>query len=220
MKRVNNFMALKSLREDYRSYVSTFQKYRNPRIADWVRTRIETGTLLWQEPLVELNRRFQTGKSISDFISEDHLDKRVRNMFLVNPDNSKSPVIELYRHQSESISKVLEHEANIVVTTGTGSGKSFCFGIPIISECLRMVTKGVKAVLVYPMNALINSQYEAFARILKDSGLKIAKYTGETKNSPEEARELLKKVSDREPYDSELVSRDEIRKTPPDILMT
>ena len=60
MKRVNNFLALKSLREDYRSYVSTFQKYRNPRIEDWVRKRIESGTLLWQEPLVELNRRFQT----------------------------------------------------------------------------------------------------------------------------------------------------------------
>ncbi len=71
------------------------------------------------------------------------------------------------------------------------------------------------------MNALANSQYEDFAQRLHGSGLKIGLYTGDTKNSPEEARAALKTATGREePYDSELLSRDEIQANPPDILMT
>jgi very-short-patch-repair endonuclease len=71
------------------------------------------------------------------------------------------------------------------------------------------------------MNALANSQYEDFAQRLHGTGLKIGLYTGDTKNSPEEARVALKSATGREePYDSELLSRDEIQANPPDILMT
>ena len=75
-----------------------------------------------------------------------------------------------------------------IVATGTGSGKSFCFGIPIVSECLRMRdqgVRGIKAVIVYPMNALANSQYDDFARRLAGSGLKLARYTGDTFTNPD-----------------------------------
>ncbi len=112
------------------------------------------------------------------------------------------------------------------MATGTGSGKSFCFGIPIVSEALRMKRKGikgVKAVIVYPMNALANSQYEDFARRLHGSGLTLGLYTGDTPYSQEEAFsgdnfELM--TGRKEPFDCELVSREQISADPPDILMT
>ncbi len=113
---------------------------------------------------------------------------------------------------------------NTIIATGTGSGKSFCFGIPIVSEALHMRDqgiRGIKAVIVYPMNALGNSQYEDFARRLAGSGLKVALYTGDTKNSPNEALEQYQAVFGRDqPFDSELLSRHEIREQLPDILMT
>lgn len=114
---------------------------------------------------------------------------------------------------------------NTIIATGTGSGKSFCFGIPIISECLRLKdrgVKGVKAIIVYPMNALANSQYDDFSVRLAGSGLKIALYTGDTKNSRKEALTggYLSLTGRKEPYDSELISREEIKETPPDILLT
>ena len=91
-------------------------------------------------------------------------------------------------------------------------------------NALRCVNKGlggIKAIIVYPMNALANSQYEDFAQRLHGSGLKIGLYTGDTKNSPDEARAALKTAMGREePYDSELLSRDEMQANPPDILMT
>ncbi|RLA76000.1 MAG: DEAD/DEAH box helicase, partial [Deltaproteobacteria bacterium] len=109
-------------------------------------------------------------------------------------------------------------------STGTGSGKSFAFGIPIVSTALQMRAKGklgIKAVIVYPMNALANSQYEDFSSRLHGSGLKIARYTGDTKKNPDAALKQYRNVTGRErPYDSEVLSREAIRNNPPDILMT
>ena len=71
------------------------------------------------------------------------------------------------------------------------------------------------------MNALANSQYEDLAERLNSSGLKLALYTGDTKNSRDEALAIIKATTGREtPYDSEILSREEIHDTPPDILMT
>ncbi|MBC8248702.1 MAG: DEAD/DEAH box helicase [Anaerolineales bacterium] len=111
-----------------------------------------------------------------------------------------------------------------MVATGTGSGKSFAFGIPIVSTALRLRdqgVRGIKALIVYPMNALANSQYDDFARRLHGTGLRIALYTGDTFYSPAEALEQYRRVTGRaQPYDSEVLSREEIQRNPPDILMT
>ena len=93
-----------------------------------------------------------------------------------------------------------------------------------MNECIRLRdqgVEGVKAIIVYPMNALANSQYEDFAQRLQGTGLRIALYTGDTRNKPEEALASLRETTGRDkPYDSEVLSRDEIQTSPPDILMT
>nr|MBC8505150.1 DEAD/DEAH box helicase [Chloroflexota bacterium] len=118
----------------------------------------------------------------------------------------------------------LHQGRNVIVATGTGSGKSFSFGIPIVSTAIEMKAQGIqgiKAVIVYPMNALANNQYDDFSERLQQSGLKIARYTGDTKVSPEVALAQYKTLTDREePWDCEVLSRKEIQDNPPDILMT
>jgi len=125
-------------------------------------------------------------------------------------------------HQSTNLP--ISQPTNLVVATGTGSGKSFAFGIPIVSEALRARERGlrgIKAVIVYPMNALANSQYDDFARRLHATGLTIARYTGDTATGPDEALNRYRRATGREqPYDSEILSRQEIQAAPPDILMT
>ncbi|MGD2178911.1 MAG: DEAD/DEAH box helicase, partial [Anaerolineae bacterium] len=100
----------------------------------------------------------------------------------------------------------------------------FAFGIPIVSEALKMCeqgVRGIKAVIVYPMNALANSQYDDFSRRLHGSGLTIARYTGDTAYGPEEALDRYQRATGRDqPYDSQVLSRQEIQANPPDILMT
>jgi ATP-dependent helicase YprA (DUF1998 family) len=83
------------------------------------------------------------------------------------------------------------------VTTGTGSGKSFCFAVPVVDTCLRANEaanvgptgrRSVKALLVYPMNALANSQYDDMAERLRGTGLTICNYTSELREEPEAAK--------------------------------
>lgn len=219
-EKLNPVAALYQIRQAYRDYVHTFQKFNNPAIEDWVKERVARGSLLWRDEFVQLTRRFEAGDTFDELVSQKLLHPETPRYFFGKTDEP----INLYRHQAQAIKHIIGAGQNTIVATGTGSGKSFCFGIPIISECLKLRDKGVKgikAVIVYPMNALSNSQYADFSRRLRGSGLKIALYTGDTPYSAEKALTRYRQVFGREqPYDSELISREEIQANPPDILMT
>ncbi len=220
---MNIFENLKLLQNSYRDYVFTFQRFKNPKIKEWVHKKIDKGTLLWKEPFIQLNRRYKLGEGLDEFIQNGIIHNKCKRIFSLDPKEEDSEPIKPYQHQSESLKIIFEKNQNTIITTGTGSGKSFCFGIPIVSKCLELKEQGVqgiKAVIVYPMNALANSQYDDFAERLHGSGLKIALYTGDTKNNPEEAIQYLKESAERDPYDSEILSREEIQNNPPDILLT
>ena len=223
---MNPFEILEYTKDQYNTYVYTFQKIKNPVIKDWIETKTKQGTLLWKEPFIQLNRRFERGTSLQELVEQGILHKEVLKVFVKRDHDGKltSEPITPYKHQSDAVLSIVRDGKNTVVTTTTSSGKSFCFGIPIIDECLRMRdegVKGIKAILVYPMNALANSQYEDFAERINGTGLKIALYTGDTRNKAEEALAGLRETTGREePYDSEVLSRDEIQANPPDILMT
>ena len=220
---MNPFAVLEEVQEAYLSYVHTFQKFNNPAIRDWVAERVRKGTLLWKEPYIQLSRDFERGQTFSQLVDEGLLHPDTPKCFTGTRGDRGAELIQLYQHQSEAI-RAIQGGHNTVVATGTGSGKSFCFGVPIVSKALRLRGKGIagiKAVIVYPMNALANSQYEDFAQRLAGSGLKLGLYTGDTKTSPDEALEQYRTVFGRDlPFDSELLSREEIRERPPDILMT
>jgi len=226
------FQVLDAVQCDYLTYVRTFQRFQNPEIRDWVLERVQSGTLLWKPPFVQLSRPFAPGAALETLVEEGLLHPDTPPIFRA-PADPASPPVSLYRHQSDAIRAILGPQstnlptyrpANTVVATGTGSGKSFAFGIPIVSEALRARerdVRGIKAVIVYPMNALANSQYDDFARRLDGTGLRIALYTGDTAHSPAEALERYRRATGREtPYDSEVLSRQEIQEHPPDILMT
>ncbi|BBO85595.1 DEAD/DEAH box helicase [Desulfosarcina ovata subsp. sediminis] len=76
---------------------------------------------------------------------------------------------------------------NTIVTTGTGSGKTECFLFPILDHCLRTKKQGqsgIKAIILYPMNALAADQEKRFAAAiwddpaLKSAGIRVGNYTG------------------------------------------
>jgi len=224
---MNPFEVLNEVRYAYKTFVHTFQQFKNPTIRDWVGEKVDGGTLLWKEPFIELSRRFRRGDSWNDLIGLG-IHPETPKVFTAEAGNRTAAPVALYSHQSACIRNVIERR-NTIVATGTGSGKSFCFGIPIVSECLRLRQQGmagIKAVIIYPMNALANSQYEDFAKRLHGSGLKIALYTGDTPDAFPSGeyttpQEYVKRTAGRaEPYDCELLTRQEIRETPPDILMT
>jgi hypothetical protein len=127
------------------------------------------------------------------------------------------------RHQSDAIRAALSGH-NVVMATGTGSGKSFAFYVPVISgafDARDLGEAGVKALLVYPMNALANAQYEELARLLTGSGLTVCNYTGDLREASEDALVSFRELTGREqPYDSEVIDRKTLREWGTDILIT
>ncbi|HNT74631.1 MAG TPA: DEAD/DEAH box helicase [Anaerolineae bacterium] len=220
---MNPFEVLAHVQEQYRTYVQTFQRFQNSRIEQWIGERLADGTLLWKPPYVQLSRPFAAGEPFADLVAAGILHPRTPGVFRRAVDDPASLPYTPHRHQTEAVRRILSGK-NVIVATGTGSGKSFTFGIPIVSEALRMRERGIlgiKAVIIYPMNALANSQYDDFAARLHGSGLTIARYTGDTLNSSAEALEDYRRVTQREqPYSSEVLSREDIQNHPPDILMT
>ncbi|WP_316967278.1 DEAD/DEAH box helicase [Candidatus Methanocrinis natronophilus] len=222
-ERMDPFEALKEIRTAYRKYVTSFQRFKNPTIRDWVDEKLEEGTLISKGPYIELNRRYLHGDPFDQLVSEKLIHPDSPNCFTVDAGDKGSALVDLHRHQSDAV-RAIASGKNTIVATGTGSGKSFCFGIPVISECLRLKDEGVggvKAIIIYPMNALANSQYDDFSSRLEGTGLKIALYTGDTPNTREKALASYAATTGREkPRDSELLSREEIKENPPDVLLT
>ena len=112
--------------------------------------------------------------------------------------------MQLHKHQDEAI-RIAASGASYVLTTGTGSGKSLTYMIPLVDAILRNGTKrSVQAIVVYPMNALANSQRQELKKFLTlgyasgKSPITFARYTGQEKQE----------------------ERDRILADPPDILLT
>src|SRR5262249_30083890 len=134
----------------------------------------------------------------------------------------------LYLHQEQAIRKAIAGRRNLVVATGTGSGKTESFLIPIFNALLRQqeqhgtLTPGVRALLLYPMNALANDQLKGLRALLRNyPAITFGRYTGETKERPREAQEHFQRNYPTEPcLPNELLSREAMRVTPPHILLT
>jgi hypothetical protein len=134
--------------ENYRSYIKSFINIKDRAILQFVEKKIDEGKL-WPEPLVQFNPTFEIGRPIGDL----NLHPELQRLFAKRP---------LYRHQEEAILLGAAGK-EFVVTSGTGSGKSLTYIATIFNHILNecFATDGkVQAVVVYPMNALINSQNE------------------------------------------------------------
>jgi ATP-dependent helicase YprA (DUF1998 family) len=190
---------------DYANYTRSFIKIADPRIRAKVDSDLEAGAF-WPEPLLQLNPTFKPGGTIDDLISEGALHRECARIFRIEKTETDhtGKALVLHTHQTEAIRKAKE-EKSYVLTSGTGSGKSLTYIVPIVDHVLRRgAGKGIQAIVVYPMNALANSQYEELRKFLKTgyeegkSPVRFARFTGQDKGA----------------------EREEIRSNPPDILLT
>jgi hypothetical protein len=136
---------------------------------------------LAQGPYVHLSRPFVLGPRLADMAAE--------------PDLGMHPALPgifsrfetIYRHQERAY-RAANAGRHLVVSTGTGSGKTEAFLLPVLDYCLHLRDRGdedgVAAVLIYPMNALVNDQLERLRPLLAGTRITFGRYTGET---PEDA---------------------------------
>lgn len=198
------FELRQKLVDDYKEYTRSFIKIADSRINGKVSKALEDG-LLWPEPLLQLNPTFQTGGTIDDLVTEGALHPKCKQIFKTakSAENPEENQLKLYLHQAEAIKKAIEGKS-FVLTSGTGSGKSLTYIVPIVDFVLKHGSRnGIKAIIVYPMNALANSQYDSLVDFLRkdfpegQEPVTFAKFTGQERDE-----------------------REEIRNNPPDILLT
>ena len=133
-----------------------------------------------------------------------------------------APTFKPYLHQLRAFerlaSKTRQGPQHTLVTTGTGSGKTECFLYPLLDDCWRRRgEKGIKAIILYPMNALATDQAGRLARMIAGDprlkGIRAGLYVGDDDGSRHGAKAGMS-------ADSLITDRKAMRKSPPDILLT
>jgi ATP-dependent helicase YprA (DUF1998 family) len=104
-------------------------------------------------------------------VQQGLLRPECESIFGLKEAGSAGPVLRLHQHQREAVEAARTGDS-YVLTTGTGSGKSLAYIIPIVDRVLAAIAagtyrRGIKAIVVYPMNALANSQLRELEKFLK-----------------------------------------------------
>ncbi|MGW7568975.1 protein kinase domain-containing protein [Streptomyces tendae] len=203
----------RSLIKDYRDFTEGGTVIRDDRVAAFVEKDLD-GKSQWPDPWLSLNPFFQSGGTVAELVGDQVVHPECARIFQAGkteggtvPDGRP---LTLHRHQREAVDAAARG-ASYVLTTGTGSGKSLSYIVPIVNRVLHerdaegpRAVKRVRAIIVYPMNALANSQLKELEKYLRDGygqgrePVTFARYTGQE----DDAR------------------RREIRDNPPDILLT
>lgn len=187
---------------DYKAYSESFITVQDPHIREYVSDKLNHGTL-WPDPLVQLNPRFIKGPNVAEMATRGILHPTCAEVFRFDKDKQIPGFhAPLHKHQSDAIEAAHTGDSYVLIT-GTGSGKSLAYIIPIVDYALRHKSqKGIKAVVVYPMNALANSQLGELNKFLglgfDSPPVTFARYTGQE--------------GDQE--------RNALKANPPDILLT
>jgi len=204
---------------------------RAPRLSRAVADACANAALV-RGPFVESLPDFEKGSSIDELVGNGEL----HGAWSALSESEEGRSLwhrPLHLHQAAAIGR----DENFLVATGTGSGKTESFLFPLIDDLLRqgeLERPGVRAILVYPLNALANDQMHRIARLLfrdlGDPGITLGRFTGQVRSdatrSDEEGRLTATPTFQADFPDARhaprnwLLARGEMLQTPPHILVT
>ncbi len=221
---MNPVKLAQEIEERYRRYLKTLFFFKDPVLRQSFAAALDSGHLS-KGPFLEATPVFRRGKTLR-LLFRDLFGVEADDIFLRAAQGDRP----LYLHQEQAIRKVFE-DSNVIVATGTGSGKTEAFVYPILLHLYQefrtgQLGPGVRALVLYPMNALANDQRERLGEICKrlkegksPFQFTFGQYIGETPDDEHDSRRHAREhIANRLP--GELVLRSEIRETPPHILLT
>jgi superfamily II DNA/RNA helicase len=170
----NPISVLDQVTEEYRSYIQTEFRARDAELRKRLDEALDRKHFLAREPFFQAHRPFKPGKKWREL----PLDAKLVSVMEERAKQHGSPTWEYaYTHQSGAIDELLGGQPRpVVVTTGTGSGKTEAFLLPVLHNALVDARSfngrpGLTAILIYPMNALANDQRERIDSYLQEAGL-------------------------------------------------
>lgn len=225
--------ASENIKEEFVGYITTLFHISDSDYAKQFERKLKEDGSITKGPYLDISDSYKQGVSLRQLIKEGEASPLFETLEGRIPDGEKEIKIErnLYMHQENALRKS-NRGRNLIVTTGTGSGKTECFIIPIINHLLKeasegTLTSGVRAIIIYPMNALANDQMKRLRNLLKSyPDITFGVYNSSTKQKQQDGIvEFGKVYKDKNgqpmrPLKNELISRDQMQSTPPHILVT
>ncbi len=190
--------ALDHVIEEYRDYLLTEFRAKDPELRAALERELDAPLFLAQEPFYQAHRPFKEGRAWHEL----PIDAKLARVMVERTGQSRA-----YLHQSDAIAELLSLLPRpVVVTTGTGSGKTEAFLLPVIQnafeDAVRFKKSGLTAILLYPMNALANDQRLRIEEYLAAAGIAGAVRVEQYDRGTTQA------------------NREEMRANPPHILLT
>jgi superfamily II DNA/RNA helicase len=173
---------------NYERFSRSFARIAAKDISDKVNEEYDRGRY-WPEPLIQINPNYRPASTVLELSKAGTLHPGCAEVFQAGKEEGNPFTIRLHKHQQDAIA-LARNGRSYVVTTGTGSGKSLSFFIPIVDRILRARAEDSKrrtrAIVIYPMNALANSQMEELGKFLYGHApgqgpFSVARYTGQEK---------------------------------------
>lgn len=215
-QRLQPFIAAERLKEAYRSYITTSFPLRRKQLRAQFDRLVDEERLLWQDAFISLARRPKAGPTFAELIERGAITSGLTEVVDFG-------FAKLHDHQGRAIERLssLGEARSTIIATGTGSGKTEAFLVPILDHCLRHPGPGVKAIVLYPMNALANDQLRRSRKLLaKTDAITFARFTGDTPWDEESSHKENQTPRPKESPKSELYYRKEIISGRPNLLLT
>lgn len=215
--------ATERIADSYRRYLLATFGPRRSDLAQGFQQQLSDGFRLTKGPILQAAAPFEPGRSVAELVAEGVLSPRWRELGATFPLDRP-----LHRHQEEAVRRAVTDRRNLIISTGTGSGKTESFLIPIVDALFRdaeagtLDEPGVRALLLYPMNALANDQVKRLRALLRAApSITFGRYVGDTAETDDEAEDRFRQRNPHEPrLPNELISRRAMRARPPHILLT
>ncbi|MCX7974133.1 MAG: DEAD/DEAH box helicase [Candidatus Aminicenantes bacterium] len=207
---INMLQAVHHLIDEYKSFLKTSYRFLDDHLRKQFEDHLSKAEVIIKGPYVTLARDYRLGHTLNEL---EQMGEILPEVLRANWPFGGG---QLFYHQEEALRKIKDGKGTIL-TTGTGSGKTEAFLLPIIDGILRRKKQGIgglQAVLIYPMNALANDQLERFRRLLRGTGVNVSfgLYTGDSDSAALNLKEP--------PAEYERTTREAIRQNPPDIILT
>ena len=208
--------------DSYKRYLRSRHAPADPQLRDEFSRALDTGFPFVRGPLLQASAPYETAGALEGLIDDGVLNPALRDL----PPSAFPIGRPLYHHQDEAMRKLVAGR-NLIIATGTGSGKTECFLFPILNHLLNeriegtLGSPGVRALLLYPMNALANDQMKRLRDVVGAfPDITFGRFVGDTRDSYRKALDTFRYRFGSDPLPNELISRSQMRDDPPHILLT
>lgn len=163
----------KHLRTELENYIKSQYFGKSPLLLNSVVDNLDTEGLLYQKPFIESSPAY---KSTMNGIKQADIPEWLREFFSELAEAGLGVYQAPFNHQITALEKAYQGE-DLFVSTGTGSGKTECFMWPLLAKLAveahdspdTWQTRGIRTIIMYPMNALVSDQVSRLRRLIGDT---------------------------------------------------